>query len=356
MGSLSRSSHTGLVGGFGFDHPRAVDPFWCVLGHQDKKCCISLERGATDFDRALVRICLTIVRLRGWKPAYSKLTDCFFCSDFFSNVFFFAIIIIVSQAFPLDLYLATFYIAIVGTLFIAALSLIVLFSPKFWGIWKSMHQPWGEDGHPSQQSQGRLGGGGGFASAAAMGRMPGDIKVSRREAIAPAVATSDLEMAGGGRDSIAAENVFGPVFNSSRKRSFTNESITTTNSGISKIEGNPVGAWMNSRMPQKGSAPKTEAMPAGTFSTESLPLDDGVSFDRKKKVEVSDTAVQAPFGENEQEHQIQRLGRLESEATDGEAAGDDGDPKEPLRTALRIESTFGSSSSGAHRMVSRIVS
>ena len=98
-----------------------------------------------------------------------------FCYVFLSNVFFFTIVIILAQAFPLDLYLATFYISIVGALFIVVLSLIVLFSPKFWGIWKSTHKSWGEDGHPSQQNQGALAGGGGFGGAAAMGRMPGDI-------------------------------------------------------------------------------------------------------------------------------------------------------------------------------------
>ena len=272
-------------------------------------------------------------------------------------MFFFAIIIIVSQAFPVDLYLASFYISIVGTLFITALSLIVLFWPKFWGIWASMKKPWGEDGHPSQQNQGGLrGGGGGFGGAEAMGRMPDDIKVGQRAAIAPEVAASEMEMAGGNRISITAEKVSESVFKNSRKRSSTNASITTSNTGISKIEGNPLAAWMNSRMQQKGSAPTTGEVHTGTFSSESLPLDDSVGLGcGRKKAGISGKTFQALSGEDDQEHQVQRLGRTELDATDEGAAGDEEDPKEPLHTGLQMDRTFGSSSSGAQRMVGCVV-
>ncbi|GJJ73733.1 hypothetical protein EMPS_06091 [Entomortierella parvispora] len=272
------------------------------------------------------------------------------------NVFFFAIIIVVAQAFPLDLYLATFYISIVGTLFIAALSLIVLFLPKFWGIWKSLHKPWGEDGHPSQQNQTRLGGG--FGGAAVMGRMPGDIKVSRRPAIAGGgIPASDLEMAGGKRSSITAEKVLDPVFSGARKRSSTAESTTTSNGMITKIERNPLGAWMNARIPQKGNASTARTIHADTFSSESLPLDDGVGlgFGRRKWSGALDTAIQAPLFEDENEHQVQRLGRHEQDATDAGAGGEGEEKEEPLRSGLQAERTFGSSSSGAHRMLDAYV-
>lgn len=50
----------------------------------------------------------------------------------YSNVFFFAILILISQFFPVDLYLATFYTIVASTFFISFVALIILFAPKFW--------------------------------------------------------------------------------------------------------------------------------------------------------------------------------------------------------------------------------
>ncbi|KAF9958840.1 hypothetical protein BGZ72_010822 [Mortierella alpina] len=52
------------------------------------------------------------------------------------NIFFFALLIVISLFFPDDLYMASFYIEIWGTFFTNLLALSVLFYPKFWKIWK----------------------------------------------------------------------------------------------------------------------------------------------------------------------------------------------------------------------------
>ncbi|KAF9966095.1 hypothetical protein BGZ70_003294 [Mortierella alpina] len=53
------------------------------------------------------------------------------------NIFFFALFIVISLVFPDELYTAAFYIEICGTFFTNLLALGVLFSPKFWKIWKA---------------------------------------------------------------------------------------------------------------------------------------------------------------------------------------------------------------------------
>ncbi|KAG0057737.1 hypothetical protein BGZ83_003635 [Gryganskiella cystojenkinii] len=271
------------------------------------------------------------------------------------NSFFFATIIFASQAFPLDLYLATFYISIVGTIFIAWLSLIVLFLPKFLGIWKSSHKPWGDGGHPSQRNQGGLvdgGGGGNFGGAAAMGRLPGDIKVSRRSAgttaliAATTAAATDVVLADGHRQSITtAEKGLEKAF-SSAKRSSSSGSTNTSSAAIPKIEGNPLGAWMNSRMTQKGSV---STAGSGTFSTESL--DDGASFALGRRKEGGSSVRQILQSNVDLESQKQTTGRLGNETSGVGGPAGESDPQEPLHNDLRMDRTFGSSSTGAHRML-----
>ncbi|CAO3573178.1 unnamed protein product [Mortierella alpina] len=55
------------------------------------------------------------------------------------NIFFFALLIVISLFFPDDLYTASFYIEICGTFFTNLLALSVLFCPKFCKIWQA-HQ------------------------------------------------------------------------------------------------------------------------------------------------------------------------------------------------------------------------
>ncbi|KAF9100596.1 hypothetical protein BGX27_000323 [Mortierella sp. AM989] len=100
------------------------------------------------------------------------------------NIFFFAIIIVVARLFPEDLYLATFYITITSTYFVALISLFVLFVPKFWRIYKSRNRPWYQDaGHRSNQisqSGGRNAAKFGFGGngAAILGRLPEHFRTS----------------------------------------------------------------------------------------------------------------------------------------------------------------------------------
>ncbi|KAG9326519.1 hypothetical protein KVV02_007668 [Mortierella alpina] len=70
------------------------------------------------------------------------------------NIFFFALLIVISLFFPDDLYTASFYIEICGTFFTNLLALSVLFYPKFWKIWKAYqrrrhHNPLDEHWQPS---------------------------------------------------------------------------------------------------------------------------------------------------------------------------------------------------------------
>ncbi|KAG0089092.1 hypothetical protein BGZ92_005307 [Podila epicladia] len=55
------------------------------------------------------------------------------------NLFFFTIVIVISQFFPSEIYIATFYISIIGIYFTASLALIVLFAPKFYNLWRALH-------------------------------------------------------------------------------------------------------------------------------------------------------------------------------------------------------------------------
>ncbi|KAG0357176.1 hypothetical protein BG005_003840 [Podila minutissima] len=55
------------------------------------------------------------------------------------NLFFFTIALIISQFFPSEIYMATFYISIIGIYFTASLALVVLFAPKFYNLWRVRH-------------------------------------------------------------------------------------------------------------------------------------------------------------------------------------------------------------------------
>ncbi|KAG0033380.1 hypothetical protein BGZ81_008590 [Podila clonocystis] len=76
------------------------------------------------------------------------------------NVFFFTLVIIISQFFPSEIYMATFYISIIGIYFNASLALIVLFAPKFYNLWKAHHAHDDDDddgGSFAIRGHGRLG-------------------------------------------------------------------------------------------------------------------------------------------------------------------------------------------------------
>ncbi|KAF9427607.1 hypothetical protein BGZ94_004579 [Podila epigama] len=78
------------------------------------------------------------------------------------NKFFFILIIVISQFFPMEIFTATFYISIIGIFFTAALALVVLFGPKFWNLWKAKYGRDTEDDDGStfgmRNSRGRSGG------------------------------------------------------------------------------------------------------------------------------------------------------------------------------------------------------
>ncbi|KAG0234113.1 Taste receptor type 1 member 3 [Mortierella sp. GBA43] len=102
------------------------------------------------------------------------------------NIFFFAVIIAIVNFLPIEVYVASFYVSVVCTWFVAFLSLIVLFAPKFWSIWKNRHEPWLEHDPSNERHAQRYGFGSGVGSffarngrtAASLGRMPGNLKIA----------------------------------------------------------------------------------------------------------------------------------------------------------------------------------
>ncbi|KAF8985974.1 hypothetical protein BGZ52_009706 [Haplosporangium bisporale] len=177
--------------------------------------------------------------------------------------------------FPLEIYLATFYITIVGTYIVAMLSLIVLFSPKIWILYKNRHK-WARDNHASQSQGGCIGpmggggGGGGIGNmTATLARLPGDF--GTRQDTATKMGIPDLDMAGmnggtgeHGSDPITVDKVLLPITGSSSHGAL--QRMLSTDSGISrrsrrsinKLEANPLGAWMKTKVPQKGMVPSID--------------------------------------------------------------------------------------------------
>ncbi|KAG0017246.1 hypothetical protein BGZ82_000811, partial [Podila clonocystis] len=188
------------------------------------------------------------------------------------NVLFFTIIIAIAQAFPPEIYLATFYITIIGTYFIAMLALIVLFMPKFWHVYKSRHK-WARD-HYASQAQGRIGtmggGGGGMDTAAVRSRLPG--YMGGRQAATTTLAVPDLEGTGmddgagalaGVLDPITAEEVHSPSI-SGCSHAVLQRILSTDSAGsrrsrrsTKRMEANPLGAWTKAKVPHKGTVPMT---------------------------------------------------------------------------------------------------
>ncbi|ORZ27121.1 periplasmic binding protein-like I [Lobosporangium transversale] len=99
------------------------------------------------------------------------------------NAFFFLIMIVASHFFPIEFYPATFYLTYIGIYSIALLSLLILFAPKFWEIWKSQHQTWTSSRalHIYSQHPHHLGGNGGgiFGSSNALGRVPDGLRANQ---------------------------------------------------------------------------------------------------------------------------------------------------------------------------------
>ncbi|KAG0273101.1 hypothetical protein BGZ95_011104 [Linnemannia exigua] len=228
------------------------------------------------------------------------------------NVFFFTIIIIISQFFPLEIYLATFYISVIGTYLVTVLALTVLFLPKFWNIWKSLRKPWTEDLHPSNQNQqclsagfGRPGiGGGGGGGVGTLGRMPDDFRtaltfVGRQTATATAKAGMEVDDSNFVRpmvESITAESVLAPAI----------DPVIS----IAESEGEGVSI---SHGDKQAIAAATEIMNVKGEG------EDGTGGG------ASDVGV----------------GRQETDTS----------LQEPMRTTILAERTFGSSTSGAQRML-----
>ncbi|KAF9939480.1 hypothetical protein BGZ67_009411 [Mortierella alpina] len=135
------------------------------------------------------------------------------------NIFFFAILVIASQFFPYDIYLATYYITLIGTYVVATLALLILFVPKFRSIYKSRRKSWGHGDRPNEEHNEHNAVGTSDrvrARVAAMTRIPANIS------------------AGAGR----------------LRQTVIDGDIALRNN---RVEQNPLYAWMGSQMPHRGS-------------------------------------------------------------------------------------------------------
>lgn len=346
---------------------------------------------------------------------------------------FFTVIIVVSQFFPLEMFLATFYISLVGTYFVSLLALVVLFLPKFWNIWKNLRKPWVDNLHPSNQnpqrrsgSIGRPGSGGGGGGAGALGRVPDDFRTApaftRRQvgsATTTAVAAGMGMSMGVGRengdsdhlgqpfetDPITTDSTLAPAIDPTaptdggtnqkppkHKRSFSVVSMHLGGGGAAsaQLDGNPLGAWMNSRvwrqgsdaaaveeisetfMRQRQSVSGLEDVNDGGGSTSSNPgendaMNENVNrgsvggsdgpYDRRSRISQASISVDIPR-EHNTHNRVEFAGNSVGQRREGreggaaiEGQGADVVLQEPLRTTTLAERTFGSSNSGAQRMV-----
>ncbi|KAF9331878.1 hypothetical protein BG006_005252 [Podila minutissima] len=265
------------------------------------------------------------------------------------NVLFFTIIIAIAQAFPPEIYVATFYITIMGTYFIAMLALGVLFVPKFWHIYKSHRKYYTNQ---TQDQVGTMGGGygggeGGMDTAEGLARLPGDPGGSQGATTTLVIPDQDVpgmvdgaKAQGGVLNPITAEEVPSPIIGSNSHTAL--QRILSTDSAGSRrsrrsaqrIEANPLGKWTKDKVSHKGTVPVTE-----TFS-ETLP-------------EVNGGEDHAPGNGKALDEKTQGRVEFDLEAnTEGARKGDVHGTvdAEPMRTQFVHDRTFGISNSGAQRV------
>ncbi|KAG0294926.1 hypothetical protein BGZ96_000163 [Linnemannia gamsii] len=339
------------------------------------------------------------------------------------NIFFFTVIIVVSQFFPLEMYLATFYISLFGTYFVALLSLALLFLPKFWNIWKNLRKPWADGLHPSNHNPrrrsggiGRHGSGGdGGGGTGVLGQMPDDFRTAptfARRQLGSATTTAAVSGMGMGRgvgienddgghlrqpfkaDTITTDSTLTPAMvptapndgETSQKppehrRTF---SVVSMHPGggeaaTAQLDGNPLGAWVSSRIWQQGSDTSAEEEMIGTFmrhrrasGLEDVEDGDGgtagnpgendemnehvdggsaggteSSYDRRLRISQALISVDIPR-EHNTHNRVEFAG---SSVGLGGGGGTDVVLQEPLRSNAWAERTFGSSTSGAQCML-----
>ncbi|KAG0091951.1 hypothetical protein BGZ92_011214, partial [Podila epicladia] len=279
------------------------------------------------------------------------------------NVLFFTIIIAIAQAFPPEIYIATFYITIIGTYFIAMLALIVLFLPKFWRVFKSRRKYYANQ---SQDQVGAMGGGGkgrsedgrgGMDTAEGLARLKGDPGGS--QGATTTLTIPDLEVPGtddgaeaqrGVLNPITAEGVSSPIGSNSHAALQRILSTDSAGSRIShrsaqRMKANPLGAWTKVKVPHKGTVPVAGA------SSETSP-------------EIYGDEEHAPHRRRRSMMESKETGKLLDEKTQGRVEFDleantdarKGDMHgtvngEPLRVQLVHNRTFGTTNSGAQRVL-----
>lgn len=196
-------------------------------------------------------------------------------------------------------------------------------------------------------------------TTATLARLPGDFGV--RQDTTTKMSTPDLDMAGvsggtgeHGSDPITAEKVLSPIVVSGShgalQRMLSTDSASSRRSRRSrkKLDVNPLGAWMKTKIPQKGTVSVT-----GTFSARSLEHGGEGHTTPHHYLHRRRSTVESQGGGKMNEKTQGRVG-FDLEANVEGAKGDVHTgtvDRKPLRTQLVHDRTFGTSNSGAQRVV-----
>jgi len=197
-------------------------------------------------------------------------------------------------------------------------------------------------------------------TTATLARLPGDFGV--RQDTTTKMGTPDLDMAGvsggtgeHGSDPITAEKVLSPITGSGShgtlQRMLSTDSASSRRSRRSrkKLDANPMGAWMKTKIPQKGTVPVT-----GTFSARSLEHGGkGHTTRHHHYLHRRRSTMESQGGETMNKKTQGRVGfdleaNVEGAKVDVHTGTVD---REPLRTQFVHDRTFGTSNSGTQRVV-----
>ncbi|KAF9436111.1 hypothetical protein BGZ76_004788 [Entomortierella beljakovae] len=172
------------------------------------------------------------------------------------NIFFFGLILGISQFFPTDLYAVTFHLTLACAYVMSLLSLLILSLPKFWRLWdqhkaiksgvpwdSSMCKRFGFGGFSKASTTTSDGGytSGGFLGSPVVGRMPDDLRVAFGDddtAVgSPPVQRRPALVNGTPYQSNQAAKV--------RKRRKSGAESLVSLSKAGKSKENPITVWMN---------------------------------------------------------------------------------------------------------------
>ncbi|KAF9344562.1 hypothetical protein BGX26_004227, partial [Mortierella sp. AD094] len=301
------------------------------------------------------------------------------------NMFFFALIIGICQFFPVDLFTVTFDLTITAGYVLAFLSLIILFSPKFWKIWKNYQAtkrgvPWdGNSGASNRlgfgcdflRSNGSIGDGGGggglhntgcLLSPSAIGRIPEGLKFGL-EATAGETGLMQ-EKIGLGTPTFSVVTATTPDNNKhvrvqngdptkrERTRRGSQADSLVSLSEATKRKGNPITVWMNANL-LKRNRNRSSDLDSNTHNKHHIRHENPEVFTDRLYVQCSES--QRPLDPQNEERGGSSFG---AQSVQIDAGSQDSKPRLRVDTsglltmATRREGNTKSSRCGAQRMSS----